>query len=91
MSLDFEWDESKAYINSRKHGVTFWEASEVFCDDLSSFVADPDHSEGEGRFLLFGRSQGGKYLVVSFTERSEIIRIISARRMTPAERKAYEQ
>ncbi|WP_342769587.1 BrnT family toxin [Thiocapsa rosea] len=40
---------------------------------------------------MFGRSQGGRYLVVSFTERAEIIRIISARRMTPTERKAYEE
>ncbi|RKT43342.1 BrnT family toxin [Thiocapsa rosea] len=89
--MDFEWDESKADANIRKHGVTFWEATEVFGDELSSFVSDPDHSQGEDRFLLFGRSQGGRYLVVSFTERAEIIRIISARRMTPTERKAYEE
>lgn len=88
--MDFEWDESKAAANIRKHGVTFWEATEVFGDELSSFVSDPDHSHGEDRFLLFGRSQEGKHLAVSFTERAEIIRIISARRMTPSERKAYE-
>ena len=89
--MDFEWDESKADANKTKHGVTFWEATEVFGDELSSFVSDPDHSHEEDRFLLFGRSQSGKYLAVSFTERAEIIRIISARRMTPSERKAYEQ
>jgi uncharacterized DUF497 family protein len=89
--MDFEWDETKADANIRKHGVTFWEATEVFGDELSSFVSDPDHSQGEDRFLLFGRSQGGKYLAVSFTDRADIIRIISARRMTPSERKAYEQ
>ncbi len=89
--MDFEWDETKAGANIRKHGVTFWEATEVFGDELSSFVSDPDHSEGEDRFLLFGRSQEGRYLVVSFTERAAIIRIISARPMTPQERKAYEQ
>lgn len=88
--MDFEWDETKADANIRKHGVTFWEATEVFGDELSSFVSDPDHSQGENRFLLFGRSQGGKYLAVSFTDRADIIRIISARRMTPSERKAYE-
>jgi uncharacterized DUF497 family protein len=69
----------------------FGEAMEVFGDELSSFVSDPDHSQGEDRFLLFGRSQRGIYLVVSFDERAEIIRIISARRMTPPERKAYDQ
>lgn len=88
--MDFEWDESKADANSKKHGVSFWEATEVFGEELSSFVFDPDHSDAEERFLLFGRSQGGKYPVVSFTERAEIIRIISARSMTPSERKAYE-
>ncbi|WP_295409323.1 BrnT family toxin [uncultured Thiocystis sp.] len=89
--MDFEWDELKAGANVKNHGVTFWEATEVFGDELSSFVSDPDHSQGEERFLLFGRSQEGKYLVVSFTERAEIIRIISARRMMSSERKAYEQ
>jgi hypothetical protein len=89
--MDFEWDESKAGANKKKHGVTFWEATEVLGDDLSSFVADPDHSAEEDRFLLFGRTKSNKHLVVSFTERNQIVRIISARRMTPSERKAYEQ
>lgn len=52
--MDFEWDESKADANVRKHGVTFWEATEVFGDELSSSVSDPDHSQGEDRFLLLG-------------------------------------
>ena len=91
MTMDFEWDESKARANSKKHGVTFREATEAFGDEISSAVSDPDHSQVEERFLLFGRSQGGEYLVVSFTERAELIRIISARRMTTTERKAYEQ
>jgi hypothetical protein len=58
---------------------------------LAAFVADPDHSAEEDRFLLFGRTKSNKHLVVSFTERNQIVRIISARRMTPSERKAYEQ
>jgi len=89
--MDFEWDESKPGANKKKHGVTFWVATEVFGDDLSSFVADPDHSSEEGRFLLFGTTKRNKHLVVSFTERDQIVRIISARPMTPSERKAYEQ
>ncbi|MEJ2388889.1 MAG: BrnT family toxin [Chromatiaceae bacterium] len=58
---------------------------------MAAFVADPDHSAKEDRFLLFGRTKCNKHLVVSFTERNQIVRIISARRMTPSERKAYEQ
>ena len=89
--MDFEWDEVKAHTNEKKHGVTFEEATEVFGDDHSSCVHDPDHSLDENRYLLFGMSARNRHLVVSFTPRSGIIRIISARRMTPKERKAYEQ
>jgi uncharacterized DUF497 family protein len=89
--MDFEWDPAKASANEGKHGVSFFEACEVFDDDHSSSVRDPDHSLDENRYLNFGMSKGGKYLVVSYTERSDRIRLISARQMTPRERKAYEQ
>ena len=87
----FEWDERKARDNLKKHGVSFLEAVEVFGDQLSSCVQDPDHSYEEARFLLFGVSSKGKHLVVSFTDRADAIRIISARRMTRKERIAYEE
>ena len=89
--MDFEWDETKARKNARKHNVSFVEATEVFGDDYSSCVSDPDHSQNEERFLLFGVCGKGRHLVVSFTEKENTIRIISARHMTPPERKAYEQ
>ena len=89
--MDFEWDDSKAHANLKKHGVSFPEATEIFGDEYSSCVHDPDHSHDEERYLLFGVSTKGNHLVVSFTERSNRIRIISARHMTRQERKAYEQ
>ncbi|MHB8404482.1 MAG: BrnT family toxin [Gammaproteobacteria bacterium] len=89
--LEFEWDAAKARANEAKHSVSFLEASEVFDDDYSSSVRDPDHSEAEDRYLIFGLSKTARYLVVSYTERSDRIRIISAREMTPRERRAYEQ
>ena len=89
--MEFEWDSLKADTNSEKHGVSFEEAAEVFADDLSSTIADPDHSLAEERFLIFGRTSSDRYLVVSFTDRDDRIRIISAREMTRLERKAYEQ
>jgi uncharacterized DUF497 family protein len=89
--MQFEWDPEKASANESTHGVSFLEASEVFDDDHSSSVPDPDHSEDESRYLIFGVSKSGKYLVVSYTERGDRIRLISARSMTPRERKAYEQ
>ena len=88
--LIFEWDPEKARENEQKHGVSFLEASEVFDDDHSSSVRDPDHSTDEDRYLIFGISKQSKYLVVSYTEREDRIRLISARQMTSRERRAYE-
>jgi hypothetical protein len=89
--LIFEWDPVKAEENEQKHEVTFLEASEVFDDDHSSTVRDPDHSVDEERYLIFGISKQGKHLVVSYTERGDRIRLISARQMTSHERRAYEE
>ena len=89
--MQFEWNSEKAKANEEKHGVPFVEASEVFDDEHSSTVPDPDHAEVEDRYLIFGVSKNGKHLVVSYTERGDGIRLISARSMTTRERKAYEQ
>jgi uncharacterized DUF497 family protein len=89
--MDFEWDTSKDGANREKHGVTFEEAAEVFADNLSLTVSDPDHSLEEQRFVIFGRTKRDRYLVVAFTDRDDRIRIISAREMTRREREAYEQ
>ncbi len=89
--MDFEWDEEKARRNLRKHGVSFAEATEVFGDELASAVADPDHSEVEHRFLVFGQTHAGRFLVVAFSEPGGRLRIVNAREMTRHERRAYEQ
>lgn len=89
--MHFEWDPGKAGKNLRKHGVTFEEASSVFYDPLAITGADPDHSEGEERMVTFGLSSSGRLLVVSHTERSDAIRIISARIATKYERHIYEE
>lgn len=89
--MDFKWDSGKARTNENKHSVSFYEASEVFSDVHSSMVPDPDHSIDEERYLIFGKSHRDRYLLVAYTERENKVRIISARLMTPKERKAYEQ
>ena len=91
MRLSFEWDEGKASGNLTKHGVAFTEASTVFADPLSRTIPDPLHSHDEGRFIILGESAAGRTLVVVHTHRGEVIRIISARKATPRERKDYEQ
>jgi uncharacterized protein len=87
----FEWDTNKAAKNLSKHQVSFDEAKTVFDDPLYIDFYDPDHSEAEERYLIVGRSNQGKILIVSYTERNNSIRIISARKVTKAERKVYEE
>ena len=89
--MQFEWNPAKAAENLAKHGVSFEEAATVFRDTLSATGADPDHSVGEERFIIFGLSTSGRLLVVAHTEHGDIIRIISARLATSGERKIYEE
>lgn len=86
----FDWNEGKAQSNIAKHGVSFDEATSVFDDPLFLTFADPEHSQGERRFIIMGESARGRLLVVSYTERTGVTRLISARLATNKERKAYE-
>lgn len=88
--INFEWNPNKAATNKSKHGVTFAEAATVFADPLSLTIFDPDHSKAEARFLLLGQSTFGNLIVVSHTDRSGTIRIISARKANRKERLQYE-
>jgi uncharacterized protein len=88
--MELEWDVAKAESNLEKHGVGFPEAMTVFGDPLEVAIPDPDHSEGEFRFLSLGSSKQGRLLVVAYTEREGRIRLISAREATPRERRKYE-
>jgi uncharacterized DUF497 family protein len=89
--LSFIWDERKSLQNEKKHGVTFEEAQSVFFDEQAIEFSDPDHSEGEDRFLLLGRSYRLRILLIChcFRESKGVIRIISARRATKKERAVY--
>jgi uncharacterized protein len=89
--LEFEWDPIKAEASLRKHGVSFAEAATVFGDELSATIGDPDHSKNEDRFITIGLSNRQRLLMVSYTERNDRIRIISARELTQAERREYEE
>jgi len=89
--MNFEWDPRKAETNLRKHGISFTEAGTVFGDDLAITVPDPDHSANEERYITIGWSNRGRLLMVSHTERNDKTRIISARELTPRERKTYEE
>ena len=89
--ITFEWDTAKAAENLRKHGVSFEEAQTVFYDEHAEQFDDPDHSEDEEHFIMLGISEKLRMLVVihTFREADRVIRIISARRATRKEQKAY--
>ena len=89
--MDFEWRSSKSEANVRKHGVGFREALTVFADPLARILDDPDHSTDEAREIIVGHSTRQRLLVVSFAEREDRVRIISARAATRRERHDYEQ
>jgi hypothetical protein len=88
--IRFEWDPEKDKRNLRTHGVSFAEAVTVFHDLLSATFDDPEHSEGEQRFITVGMSARERLIIVAHTERANTIRIISARRATKHERKKHE-
>lgn len=77
--------------NQKKHGVSFEEAKTVFSDPRSITIADEAHSDEEQRYIDLGISDGGRLIVVCYTEREPNIRIISCRKATKSERKTYEQ
>jgi uncharacterized DUF497 family protein len=89
--LHFEWDEKKATLNRKKHGVAFLEAQSVFADENALLLDDPDHSRDEDRFVLLGLSPRLRLLVVSHAYRKNdaVIRIISARKATRSEQQQY--
>ncbi|ACK68733.1 protein of unknown function DUF497 [Gloeothece citriformis PCC 7424] len=87
--MSFEYDPQKAKTNQQKHGVSFAEAEMVFFDPLAIHDLDPD-STTEERFIAVGMGNMGSLLVVVYTLRGDIIRLISARRATKQERKTYE-
>jgi hypothetical protein len=89
--MEFAWDPDKAESNLRRHRVSFHEAATVFGDPLSTTVPDPDHSLEEERYIIVGTSHRGRTLMVAHTEQGDHICIISARELTPRERRQYEE
>ena len=85
--MDFEWDNAKAQANLRKHGVDFADAATVFEDEAALTV--PDAGTNEERYATLAADALGRVLVVAYTWRGDRLRIISARKASPSERRAY--
>ena len=89
--MEFEWDRNKAIVNLSKHSVSFDEAKTVFQDPFYIVFDDPDHSFEEDRCVTIGQSTQNRLLFISYTERENRVRLISARKATPSERELYEE
>jgi len=87
--MNFQWDPNKAKSNYKKHGIRFADAVGVFEDENAITISD-EH-EREDRFVTIGMDFLSRILVVVYTFRDIVIRIISARKATARERKMYEE
>jgi uncharacterized protein len=90
--LAFEWDSEKASSNLKKHGISFEEAVTIFQDEV--LTAEDRSAYGELREISFGRLDGGQssgvIVCVVHTDRSDRVRIISARKATAQERRHFD-
>lgn len=89
-SEGFDWDAGNSTKSWIKHGVSRSESEEVFFNQPLVVASDAEHSEYEERFFVLGQTDRGRRLFVVFVFRGNLIRVISAREMTPRERRAYE-
>ena len=90
-SAGFQWDQANSNKNLLKHHVEDWECEQVFFNEPLLVLDDPKHSLVEKRWAAFGRTDGGRRLVVIFTKRGKLLRVISAREMNRKEITFYEE
>lgn len=87
----FEWDKGNIDKSRSKHGVEPLESQEVFYNRPIMILEDPEHSTSERRICALGVTNAGRRLFVAFTLRGSLIRVISARDMSRAQRRVYGQ
>ena len=87
----FQWDRGNIDKNLIKHNVENWECEQVFFNRPLLVLDDTRHSVSEKRWAAFGKTDADRFLVVMFTKRGNLIRIISARDMNKRERKFYNE
>lgn len=91
--VGFDWDKGNLRKNTEKHGVSQFEAEQVFFNSPLLIVPDEKHSEKEPRYHALGQTSENRYLHVTFTLRKKgtLLRVISVRNMHKKERGVYEQ
>ena len=87
--MSYQWDEDKATVNLKKHGIDFADAVSVFADDLALTLSDGRFNEE--RFIIIGADAFGRILLIVYTWRGRDVRLISARKATRSEKIQYEE
>ena len=85
----FEWDDGNLTKNWIKHQVSTIECEEIFFNLPLLLANDKKHSQEEERYYVLGQTNAGRTLFISFTIRTNKIRVISARDMSRKEREIY--
>ena len=88
--MKIRWDPQKAEANFQKHRIRFADAETVLSDPMTLTIEDQIIDQ-EQRFLSVGSDALGRILVIIYTYHGDTIRLISARKATPKERKYYEK
>jgi uncharacterized DUF497 family protein len=89
--VGFQWDQGNIDKNLIKHDIENWECEQVFFNRPLLVLDDPKHSISEKRWAAFGKTDVDRLLIVIFTKRDNLIRVISAREMNKKERKFYDE
>ena len=89
--VGFQWDQGNIDKNLIKHNVENWESEQVFFNKPLLVLDDPKHSIPEKRWAAFGKIDADRFLIVIFTKRGDLTRVISARDMNKKERKFYDE
>ena len=90
IKTEITWDYVKAKSNRLKHGVFFSDVEPVFYDPNAISFEDTE-SKGEARYIVIGLDSLARLVVVAYTYRDSVIRVISARKASKAEQKVYEK
>jgi len=88
---EFDWDQGNLDKNWIKHQVSNSECEELFFNLPLLLSDDVRHSDQEDRYYALGQTNAGRMLFITFTIRSDRIRVISARDMNRQERKRYAE
>ena len=89
--IAFDWDPTKAAANIANHKVSFEQAKGVFRDPFAVEFEDNRENYGEERYIIIGMTEGRLLTVVYTLRESDQIRIISAWKAEPQDRRRYHE